>query len=432
MNYKNILSNQPTINVGIIGSVSNGKSSITEKITGIKTQKHSKELEKNITIKLGYANAKIYKCNKCPPPQCYQPYPSGIMKAFCKLCNEELELIKHISFVDTPGHNLLMSTMLNGTCVMDYTILVESAGNPSIAQQTKEHLIATKITNLKNVITCLNKLDLVKKPIAKQKLEKLKEELQTTTANDSPIIPLSANHEINIDVLCEYICRYIPEPERDLNQMVKMIVIRSFNINKQNIEPEYIEGGVVGGTLVSGVLHVNDQVCIYPGYVLQNMDKKTEAKWRYKPLICKVLSINSEKNDLDFAIPGGLIGVKLDIDPGLTTKDNLIGNIITLPNIQDYKICERLLVKLKLIKRDNITNIKMIIQTNEIIELNINACNVKAEIIHIEENKAELLLIDRPICIKLDDYITISKKVNDSIILLGRAIILDIVESEKL
>jgi len=428
MNYENILSKQPTINLGIIGSVSNGKSSITEKVTGIKTQKHSKELEKNITIKLGYANAKIYKCINCPSPQSYQPFPSGIMKAFCKLCNEELKLIKHISFVDCPGHNLLMSTMLNGTCVMDYTILVESAGNQIIASQTKEHLIATQITNLKNVITCYNKLDLVKKNVAKQKIDKLKQELQNTTAENSPIVPLSANHEINIDVLCEYICRFVPEPQRDLDQNIKMIVIRSFNINKQDIEPQYVQGGVVGGTLVSGTLHVGDQICIYPGYILKNTDKNSEIKWKYKPLICKILSINSEKNNLDFAIPGGLIGIQLDIDPGLTTKDNLIGNVISLPNNQEYKISERLLVKLKLIKRDCIEKI----QAGDIIELNINACNVKAEIIHLEKNKAELLLMDRPICIQFHDYITLSKKINDNIILLGRALILDTIESNKL
>ena len=190
MDIGKIRHNHPTVNIGVIGSVSNGKSSITEKLTGIKTQKHSDELERNITIKLGYANAKIYKCTKCPKPNCYQPYPSAIMKAFCSICNEEMNLMKHVSFIDTPGHNLIMATMLNGTCVMDTTILVESAANNGPASQTKEHLIATKITNLENSIVCMNKLDLVKKNIALQRIELLKKYLVGTTAENSPILPL--------------------------------------------------------------------------------------------------------------------------------------------------------------------------------------------------------------------------------------------------
>ena len=90
---KKIMDNQPTINVGMIGSVSNGKSSITEKLTSIKTQKHSSEKERNITIKLGYANAKIFKCPKCPKPDCYQSAQSEIYEMDCKYCCENIRNI---------------------------------------------------------------------------------------------------------------------------------------------------------------------------------------------------------------------------------------------------------------------------------------------------------------------------------------------------
>ena len=421
MDTEEIKKNQPTVNIGVIGSVSNGKSSITEKITGVKTQKHSTELERNITIKLGYANAKIYKCSSCPPPKCFQPYPSGIMKAFCKLCNEEMELIKHISFIDTPGHNLIMATMLNGTCVMDCTILVESAVNKEPASQTKEHLIATKITNLSNSIVCMNKLDLVKKNVALQRIDTLKRFLKDTTAENSPIIPLSANHEINIDILCEYICKYIEEPKRDLSEDVKMIVIRSFNINKQDILLSQIEGGVIGGTLTSGVLRKNDQVWIYPGYVTKNKDSTVDCQWRYKPIKCKILSINSEKNNLEFAVPGGLIGIKLDIDPALTAKDNLVGNVLTKLDNNKYRISEILLTEIELIKRNSPIEIKK----GDIIDINYNACNVRGEVIVIRKNKSEIKLIEKPVCIQLNDYITLSRKISDNIVLLGRAKIID-------
>ena len=173
---KEIMKNQPTINVGMIGSVSNGKSSVTEKITSVKTQKHSSEMKRNITIKLGYANAKIFKCQSCPAPQCYQHHPSSVMDTNCNSCDSPMTLEKHISVTDVPGHLSLMTTMLNGTCVMDTTILVESAANDGLAPQTKHHLLATKMIGVNNSIACLNKMDLVKKTKRNGKIIGIKKE----------------------------------------------------------------------------------------------------------------------------------------------------------------------------------------------------------------------------------------------------------------
>ena len=426
--YKNIMQNQPTINIGMIGSVSNGKSSITEKLTGIKTQKHSKEQERNITIKLGYANAKIFKCDNCPAPNCYQQHHSSIMTATCKFCDEDLVLVKHISIVDIPGHNLLMATMLNGTCVMDNTILVESASNKEPAPQTKEHLFATGMIGLENSITCLNKLDLVKKDVAFEKINILTQYLKGTTAEKSPIIPIAANYGINIDILCEYICKYLKEPTRNLDGKLKMIVIRSFNINKQDVSYEQLEGGVIGGTIMQGIINVNDKVCIYPGVVSKITDTTSKTCWSYRPLVGTVLSINSETNNLQFAIPGGLIGVKLDIDPGLATKDGLVGNILTtIDNNEEYKIFEVIFVELELLDRSETNKIA----NGDILVINSNACNEKCEVVKIKNNKAELKLLEKPICVKLNDCITISKNNSNNILIVGRAKILNGLESLK-
>jgi len=426
--YTNVMMNQPTINIGMIGSVSNGKSSITEKLTGIKTQKHSKEQERNITIKLGYANAKIFKCNNCPPPQCYQQHGSSIMTANCKFCDEDLDLIKHISFNDCPGHNLLMATMLNGTCVMDNTILVESAGNKEPAPQTKEHLFATGMIKLENSITCLNKLDLVKKEVAHEKINILTQYLKGTMAENSPIVPIAANYGINIDVLCEYICKYIKEPVRNLDGKLKMIIIRSFNVNKQDISYEHIEGGVIGGTIMQGVINVNDKVCIYPGIISKINENDSKQCWSYRPLVGTVLSINSETNNLQYAIPGGLIGVQLDIDPGLATKDGLIGNVLTsYDNTDEYKIFETIFVELELLDRNETNKI----MNKDILVINSNACNEKCEVIKIKNNKAELKLLEKQICVKLDDHITLSKNNSNNILIVGRAKIINGLESLK-
>lgn len=71
-----IISRQATQNIGTIGHVAHGKSTLVLAVSGVSTVRHQKEKIRNITIKLGYANAKLYKCPRCPDPQCYQPYGS--------------------------------------------------------------------------------------------------------------------------------------------------------------------------------------------------------------------------------------------------------------------------------------------------------------------------------------------------------------------
>lgn len=428
--YANAKNNQPTINIGMIGSVSNGKSTVTEKVTGIKTQKHSKELERNITMKLGYANAKIFKCNKCLPPQCYQPHHSSVMSVECKYCEKEMELIKHISLIDSPGHASLMATMMNGTCIMDTTILVESTSNTEPTQQSKEHLLAINMAGLETKITCLNKVDLVKKDVAIEKIKSLENFLNGTMAENSVIIPVAANYGINIDVLCEYICKCIDEPVRDYNRKLKMVVVRSFNINKPNSLCEKLEGGVVGGSVVEGVIHLNDKVVIYPGFVTKN-ENGLKATWSYKTLIGTVMSINSETNNLEYAIPGGLIGVKLDIDPGLTTNDGLVGSIITnYDNMNEYFVYETVFVELELMNRNDKSDID-ILNKNDVLIANLNACNSRCNVIRTRKNKAELKLLDKPICVKNNEYITLSKSTGSNIIIIGRAKIVKGIESLK-
>jgi translation initiation factor 2 subunit 3 len=73
-----IIARQATINIGTIGHVAHGKSTVVKAISGVQTVRFKNELERNITIKLGYANAKIYKCDneECPRPGCYRSFKS--------------------------------------------------------------------------------------------------------------------------------------------------------------------------------------------------------------------------------------------------------------------------------------------------------------------------------------------------------------------
>ena len=214
------------------------------------------ELERNITIKLGYANAKIYKCEDeaCPRPACYRAY--GSSKEDAPLCevpgfeDKRMKLVRHVSFVDCPGHDILMATMLNGAAVMDGALLL-IAGNETCPQpQTSEHLAAVEIMRLKHIIILQNKIDLVQESAAANQHEAIMKFIQGTIADGAPVVPISAQLKYNIDVVCEYIIKKIPVPVRNFTAPPNMIVIRSFDVNKPGSEVEDIQGGVAGGSIL--------------------------------------------------------------------------------------------------------------------------------------------------------------------------------------
>lgn len=421
---------QPVINIGMIGHVANGKSSIVKELTGIATQKYSSEKQKNITIKLGYANAKIYRCNKCKPPECFQSGPGDKMNKKCIRCDEDMDLITHVSFVDCPGHTLFTSTMLNGTSVMDTTILVEAVNNETLpAPQTIEHINAITMGNIPNSIVCLNKFDLIKKDVAVKNIEKIRSALANTVCKDSVFVPVSATFKINIDVLCDYISQ-LEIPKRDLSSAPKMVIVRSFNINKPGVNVDNLYGGVVGGSLLCGILRINDSVELLPGYLEVKIKNKNEnmddndakkiwsSRWKYMPLKAKVISINSENTVLQYAIPGGLIGVQLDIDPALTATDGMIGQVLTFTGSK-YNIYEDIAISYVLMDKN------ILINKNDKLQLNINACNVESIVVKtyskLDNGDMGLKLqLVRPIAVSIGDKVVICS--NNKILGLGNVL----------
>ena len=149
--------------------------------------------------------------------------------------------------------------------------------------------------------------------------------LVATVARDAPIIPISAQLKYNIDAVNEYICTKIPVPKHDFEADPRLIVIRSFDVNKPGSTVDELKGGVAGGSILSGVFKVGQEVEIRPGKVFTDQT----GKFICQPLRTRVVSLFAEGNDLQFAVPGGLIGVGTLVDPILCKGDKLLGNVMT-------------------------------------------------------------------------------------------------------
>ena len=137
-------------------------------------------------------------------------------------------------------------------------------------------------------------------------------------------MPISAQLKYNIDAVNEYIVKRIPIPLRDFSSDPRLIVIRSFDVNKPGAEVDDLKGGVAGGSILTGVLRLGMEVEIRPGIVT----KDSTGRNRCQPIYSRIVSLHAETNQLQFAVPGGLIGVGTKIDPTLCRADRLVGQVL--------------------------------------------------------------------------------------------------------
>jgi translation initiation factor 2 subunit 3 len=310
------LPKQPEVNIGTIGHVDHGKTTLVQSLTGVWASRHSEELKRGITIKLGYADLPIYKCPNCETPRNYSTKPD------CPLCGTKGEFVRAISFVDAPGHEALMATMLSGAAIMDGAILVIAADEPCPQPQTREHLAAAEVIGIKNIIIVQNKIDIVDERRASQSYQEIKNFVKGTVAENAPIIPISAQRGINIDVLLNAIQDIIPTPLRDETKPPFMYIIRSFDVNKPGTLIDDLEGGIVGGTIAQGKLIIGETLEIRPGVMAER-----EGKTVYDPLISEIITLQAGEQYVKQAASGGLVGVGTQLDPAYSKADGLTGNI---------------------------------------------------------------------------------------------------------
>ena len=388
----------PECNIGTLGHVSHGKTSLVASLTGKITLTHSEELKRGITIRLGYADVAIYKCVKC------SRY-SAINK--CPYCFSDAEIMRTISFVDAPGHETLMATVLTGASLLDGVLFVIAANEKCPQPQTKEHLYVLEIAGIKNAVIIQNKIDLVSEERALKSYEEIKEFVKGSILEEAPVIPVSAQYKTNIDVVLEAIQKFIPTPNRDELKEPKMLVARSFDINKPGTRPTKLVGGILGGAIIFGKFSLGERIEIRPGVKIGN---------KYQPLFTKVIGLQKAGKNIDVANTGGLLGMMTTLDPSLTKSDSLVGNVVGLPDkLPESR--ETISMNVKFLNR-----VDTAVKVNETILINVGTARSIGIVTTFKKEIMEIKL-KIPVCVDEKEKVAISRQIDGRWRLVGYGII---------
>ena len=375
---------QPEINIGMIGHVDHGKTSLTKALTGTWTDTHSEELKRGISIRLGYADATFYKL-KTVSGEIYSN----------KAEDGEVISSRVVSFVDAPGHETLMTTMLSGAALMNGAVLVIATNEECPQPRTIEHLMALKFAGVEKIVVAQNKIDLVEKEEVIKNYQKIKKFLKDYGYEDSPIIPTSANFGANIDLLIEAIETHIITPKYDLSKPLKMFIARSFDINKPGSKIDNLKGAILGGSISCGKVSVGDEIEIYPG-----LDQTTKTI---------VTSIASSTGQLSEAFPGGLMAIGTTLDPSIAQNDQLRGKIVAKPGSMPNPT-KSLKLELHLFER-MIEKTENIIKLNDALVLTIGT-NTGIGVVAKTDGKNVDLILKNEVIVEKDERIAISKNIN--------------------
>ncbi|MCW1294087.1 MAG: translation initiation factor IF-2 subunit gamma [Candidatus Parvarchaeota archaeon] len=388
--------------VDLVGNFADGKTTLVKALTNESALRHSEEKKRGITIRLGYAHFKLFKCNSC-----------GKFSRFerCEFCGGSTELFRRVSIIDSPGHRMLMTTMLSGIGLADGAIMVISAINPCPQPQTEEHMEAINLLGIKNLVVAQTKVDLAGESKAKENYNQIRAFLEKNGFSNTNIIPTFANQNINIQEIIQEIGKF-DISNRDVSGKPKMQVIRSFDVNKPGTRIEDLKGGVLGGGLVSGRLSVGDEVVLTPN---------VSAGSKFKSIRTKIMYIQSEFGEEKSATRGLSIGVLTKLDPSIVRRDALVGSLITdadnLP-ILDNKL------RMTYDPIPGKTIFDKPLQKGESILINVLSSRAIGIIQDISKGGISLVLGEVSIPFFTGDKVIVSRKVKNAWTLAGSGIIL--------
>lgn len=407
------LPSQPEVNIGMVGHVDHGKTTLTKALSGTWTDTHSEERKRGISIKLGYADTAFYK-NKDG-----EYYPRGKNPKGGE--DSENDLLRVISFVDAPGHETLMAVMISGAAIMDGALLLVAANETCPQAQTREHLAALQIAGIKNIVVVQNKVDLVTRERAVESYKEILSFIHGTIAEGSPIVPVSAHHDVNLDMLIRAIEDTIPSPKIDSDEEGLMYVARSFDVNRPGLRPSKLKGGIIGGSIVEGSFSVGDSILIAPGRRIVE-----GSKTRWEPLKTVIENIQAGGLDLETAHAGGLCGIATPLDPMSTKADDLSGQVMARDG-ELPPVWESLDLKLELLEKmvsgeDGDEGLVKPLQNNEMLMVNSATATSVGTVSSSKKGEARLAL-RLPICAKGGSRITLSRRVGSRWRLIGHGTI---------
>lgn len=234
---------KPHLNIGTIGHVDHGKTTLTSAIT-------------HVLAKQGFAKALKYEEIDSAPEEKARGVTINIH-------HSEYETAKrHYAHIDAPGHADYVKNMITGAAQMDGAILVVSAPDGPMPQ-TREHILLAKQVNVPAIVVFMNKCDMVQDPELLDLVEMEVRELLTKNGfpgDKVPVIRGSAlkalqgdpEAEKQIQKLMDTVDEYIPTPVRDLEKPFLMPIEDIFSIKGR--------GTVVTGRIERGVVKVNDTI----------------------------------------------------------------------------------------------------------------------------------------------------------------------------
>jgi len=398
---------QSQINIGTLGNIDHGKTTLVQSLTNIWTDRHSESVKRNMTIKLGYADAIIRKCSECKGASAYT------IEDKCKACGSISKPILRFSILDAPGHETLMATAISGANIINAILFIIAANEPCPMQQTKEHLMIINLLGIKNVLIIQTKIDLVGKEKAIENYNQIKNFIKGSSIEDAKIIPVVPNKNINIDVILELITK-LPLPESDTKADPLMYIVRSFDVNKPGSNINNLLGGVIGGTLIRGMIKKNDKISIIPGLNLQKGKHNS-----YKEITTYVKGISNGEEEMDEALPGGLIGISTAIDPALTKADSLVGMVLGHTGHMPQMFNE-IDVKYTSLNRPDIENAGF--SKDEPIALSIGTATILAYVSNSKKGKLKLRL-NHPMSVEYNTKLAVMRRINQRFRLTGYAVL---------
>ena len=212
--------------IGTAGHIDHGKTALVRALTGIDTDRLKEEKQRGISIDLGFAHL-------------------------------QLSQNVRLGFVDVPGHERFIKNMLAGVGGIDVVLFV-IAGDESIKPQTREHFDICRLLGIRSGIVVLTKSDLIDKDLIELVRLEVDEFVQGSFLEGAPILAVSATRGDGLPELQAEIEKMAASvPEKDVSQYFRLPIDRAFSMRGF--------GTVVTGTLVSGSVHVEQEVELHPG-----------------------------------------------------------------------------------------------------------------------------------------------------------------------